>query len=68
MTAGWILVIAINTTSGKFVETISIGPFDSKQQCQAAKIEGLNRFKLEKTCVTQKHFEGRTIDPGVTPD
>jgi hypothetical protein len=68
MTAGWILIIAINTTGGKFVEKVSIGPFATKQQCQAARVEGLNRFKLEKACVTQAHFEGRTIDPGVAPD
>lgn len=68
MTAGWILIIMINTTSGKFVEKIAIGPFATKQQCQAARIEGLNRFKLEKVCVTQAHFEGRSIDPGVAPD
>jgi hypothetical protein len=68
MTAGWILIIAINTTGGKFIEKIAIGPFASRQQCQAARIEGLKRFKLEKVCVTQAHFEGRTIDPGVAPD
>jgi hypothetical protein len=68
MTAGWILIIAINTTSGKFVEKIAIGPFATRQQCQAARIDGLNRFKLEKACVTQNHFEGRTIDSGVAPD
>jgi len=68
MTAGWILIIIINTTSGKFVEKISIGPFSSKQQCQAARIDGLNRFRLEKACVSQSHFEGRTIDPGMALD
>jgi hypothetical protein len=68
MTAGWILIIMINTTSGKFVEKIAIGPFATRQQCQAAKIEGLNRFRLEKACVTQAHFEGRTIDPGMALD
>ena len=68
MTAAWILIIAINTTSGKFVEKISIGPFATKQQCQAAQIDGLKRFKLEKVCVTQAHFEGRSIDPGVPLD
>lgn len=68
MTAGWILIIMINTTSGKFVEKVAVGPFATKQQCQAARIDGLKRFKLEKVCVTEAHFEGRTIDPGVTPD
>jgi hypothetical protein len=68
MTAGWILIIAINTTSGKFVEKIAVGPFATRQQCQAARIEGLVRFKLEKVCVTQAHFEGRSIDPGVSLD
>lgn len=67
-TAGWILIIMINTTGGKFVEKIAVGPFASKQQCQAARIEGLNRFRLEKTCVTQAHWQGRTIDPGVALD
>lgn len=68
MTAGWILVVVISTTSGKFVEKVAVGPFASKQQCQAARFDGLNRFKLEKVCVTVSHFEGRTIDPGVAPD
>lgn len=68
MTAGWILIIIINTTSGKFVEKVSVGPFASRQQCQAARVEGLARFRLEKVCVTQAHFEGRTVDPGVAPD
>jgi hypothetical protein len=68
MTAGWILIIIINTTSGKFVEKIAIGPFATKQQCQAARIDGLRRFRLEKVCVTEAHFDGRTIDPGVAPD
>lgn len=68
MSVEWILVIAINTTGGKFVEKIAIGTFANKQQCQAAQIEGLNRFKLEKACVTQAHFDGRTIDPGTAPD
>ena len=68
MTAGWILIIMINTTSGKFVEKVAIGPFATIKQCQAARIDGLNRFKLEKVCVSQAHFEGRTIDPGVALD
>ena len=68
MTAGWILIIMINTTSGQFVEKIAIGPFANKKQCQAARIEGLTRFKLEKVCESQAHFEGRSIDPGVALD
>jgi hypothetical protein len=68
MTAGWILVIAISTTSGKFVEKIAIGPFASRQQCQAAQIDGLKRFRLDKVCVTADHFEGRAIDSNVAPD
>jgi hypothetical protein len=68
MTAGWILIIAINTTGGKFIEKIAVGPFATQQQCRAAQIDGLARFRLEKVCVTQAHFEGRSIDPGITPD
>lgn len=68
MTAGWIMVVMIYTTGGKFVEKVAVGPYATKQQCQAARFEGLTRFKLEKVCVTQSHFEGRSIDPGVAPD
>lgn len=68
MTTGWILVIALSTTSGKFVEKVSIGPFTTKQQCMNAKIEGLNRFKLDKVCVSSEHFNGRKIDDGVALD
>jgi hypothetical protein len=68
MTAGWILIIAINTTGGKFVEKIEFGTFPTKKACMAVKIEGLNQWKLSKVCVSKAHWEGRTIDPGVTPD
>jgi hypothetical protein len=68
MTSGWILIIMIYTTGGQFVEKVAVGPFANKQQCQAARFDGLKRFKLEKVCVTTAHFEGRTIDPGVAPD
>jgi hypothetical protein len=68
MTTSWILVVMIYTTSGQFVEKVAVGPYASKKQCQAAKFDGLKRFKLETVCVTQAHWEGRTIDPGVAPD
>lgn len=69
MTAtSWILVVMIYTTSGQFVEKVAVGPYSSKKQCQAARFDGLKRFKLETVCVTQAHWEGKTVDPGVTPD
>jgi len=64
----WVLIIILNTTGGKFVDKLEIKGFGSKQQCQAAQINGFNQWKLEKVCVTRAHFEGRTIDPGVAPD
>jgi hypothetical protein len=69
MTAtSWILVVMIYTTSGQFVEKVAVGPYASKKQCQAAKFDGLKRFRLETVCVTQAHWEGKTVDPGVAPD
>ena len=68
MTAGWILIVALHTTSGKFVDKFELGPFPTKQSCQATKISGLNQFKKNKVCVTAAHFEGRTIDNGIALD
>ena len=68
MSTSWILVVLIYTTSGQFVEKVAVGPYASKKQCQAARFDGLKRFRLETVCVTQSHFEGKTVDPGVAPD
>lgn len=68
MTGGWILIVALHTTSGQFVDKFELGPFASRQACLSTKIAGLNQFKKNRVCVSQAHFEGRSIDPGVTPD
>ena len=68
MTAGWILIVALHTTSGKFVDKFELGPFPTKQACMATKISGLNQFKKNKVCVSQAHWEGRDIDSGVASD
>jgi len=68
MTGGWILIVALHTTSGKFVDKFELGPFLTKQACMATKISGLNQFKKNKVCVSQAHWEGRDIDSGVAPD
>jgi hypothetical protein len=68
MTGGWILIIMLHTTGGKFVDKIELGPFATKQACQAVKLSGINQFKKNRVCVSQAHFEGRDIDPGITPD
>ena len=68
MTGGWILIIALSTTSGQFVQKIEFGPYATKKACMAVKIQGLNQWKLNKVCVTQSHWEGREIDPGVALD
>jgi hypothetical protein len=68
MTAGWILIIALHTTSGQFVDKFELGPFATKKACMATKISGLNQFKKNKVCVTVAHWEGRDIDSGVAPD
>ena len=68
MTAGWILIVALHTTSGQFVEKIEFGTFPTKKACMDMKIDGFNRWKLSKVCVSKAHWEGRTIDPGVALD
>lgn len=68
MNNAWILIVALHTTSGKFVDKFELGPFPNKQACMATKISGLNQWKLNKVCVSQTHWEGRNIDPGVLPD
>lgn len=68
MTGGWILIVALHTTSGQFIQKIEFGTFPTKKDCMAIKIEGLNQWKLNKVCVSKSHWEGRSIDPGVTPD
>ena len=68
MTGGWILIVALHTTSGQFIQKIEFRTFPTKKDCMAIKIEGLNQWKLNKVCVSKSHWEGRTFDPGVTPD
>lgn len=68
MGSGWVLIIALHTTSGKFVDKFELGTFPTKQACMSVKISGLNQFKKYKTCVTQSHWEGRDIDSSVAPD
>lgn len=68
MTAGWILIVALHTTGGKFVDKFAVGTFPTKKACMAMKIEGLNQWKLNKVCVSTAHFKGRSIDPGVALD
>lgn len=68
MISGWVLIVAISTTGGKFIEKIEFGPFASRQQCEKIQINGLQRFKLNKICVSVDHWTGKSIDPGVSPD
>lgn len=68
MGSGWVLIIALHTTSGQFVDKFELGIFPTKKSCMETKISGLNQFKKYKTCVSQAHFEGRAIDSGTAPD
>lgn len=68
MTGGWILIIALHTTSGQFVQKIELGPFATKKSCASIKVLGLNQFKKHRVCVSQAHWEGREFDNGVAPD
>ena len=45
MTGGWILIVALHTTSGKFVDKFELGPFATKQACMATKFPDLISFK-----------------------
>lgn len=68
MNAGWILIVALHTTGGRFVDKLELGPFATKKACQAVKVQGFNQWKLNKVCVSTAHWEGRDVDSGVAPD
>jgi len=68
MTGSWILIVALHTASGQFVDKLSFDGFATKKACMAVKIQDPDQLKLRKVCVSKAHWEGRTIDPGVNPD
>lgn len=68
MTAGWVLIVAVSTLSGKFIEKIELGPFATKNQCESITVSGFDRYKLNKICVTIDHWTGKSVDAGTTPD
>ena len=57
----WMLIIALmQPSTGQYVDKVVVGPFPSESVCKMARIEGMDRFKTQRTCVTVDHWEGRS--------
>ena len=72
MTYSWILIVAMYSPAGDFMNKETIG-FDSKRACEAVKIQLTNldtpmRVKHRGVCVTRDHWEGKKQMPGVAYD
>jgi hypothetical protein len=68
MTTTWILIVALQTSSGKFVKKLEFGPYETKNACLSNKVPETHRWKSFKLCVSKAHWEGLDVDPGVVPD
>ena len=72
MTHSWILIIAMHSPGGDFMNKETIG-FESKRACEAVKVQLPNldnpmRVKHKGLCVTRDHWEGKKQMPGVAYD
>jgi hypothetical protein len=72
MTHSWILIIAMHSPAGDFMNKETIG-FESKRACEAVKAQLPNldnpmRVKHKGLCVTRDHWEGKKQMPGVAYD
>jgi hypothetical protein len=72
MTYSWILIVAMHSPSGDFMNKETIG-FESRKACEAVKVQLTNldnpmRVKHKGLCVTRDHWEGKKQMPGVAYD
>lgn len=62
---GWMLIIAlVQPGTGQYVDKIVVGPFPSESICKMARVEGLDKFRPQRLCVTVEHWEGRPSKGG----
>lgn len=56
----WMLIIALlRPGTDNYVDKIVIGPFVSESVCKMARVEGADRFRTQRVCVTLDQWEGR---------
>ena len=72
MTYSWILIIAMYSPAGDFIDKQTI-TFNSKKDCEAVKIQlskldNPMRVTHKGLCVTRDHWEGKKQMPGVAYD
>jgi hypothetical protein len=72
MTASWILIIAMHSPAGDFMDKQTLA-FNSRKDCEAVKAQLSNldhpmRVKHKGLCVTRDHWEGKKQMPGVAYD
>jgi hypothetical protein len=68
----WILIIAIYSPGGDFIDKQTIA-FNSKKDCEAVKVQLTNldspmKVKHKGLCVTRDHWEGKKQMSGVAYD
>ena len=68
----WILIIAMHSPGGDFIDKQTMG-FNSKKDCEAVRVQLPNldypmRIKHKGVCVTKDHWEGKKQMPGVAYD
>jgi len=61
----WMLIIALmQPGTDTYLDKVVIGPFVSESVCKSARVEGMDRFKVQRVCVTADHWEGRPSKGG----
>lgn len=66
------LIVFLSTTCGEYVDKVE-RIYSSKVECKAVRSEVLKKFKLdgykvEAVCVSDDHYNGRSVDRGVALD
>ena len=72
MTYSWILIVAMYSPAGDFMNK-DIIKFESQKACEAVRVQLPNldhpmRVKHKGLCVTRDHWEGKKSMPGVAYD
>lgn len=61
----WMLIIAlVQPGNGSYVDKVVVGPFPSESVCKMARVEGMDRYRTQRLCVTVEHWEGRPSKGG----
>jgi len=72
MTYSWILIIAMYSPAGDFIEKNTVG-FNSQKDCEAVRVQLTNldhpmKVRHKGVCVTRDHWEGKKKMPNVNLD